>query len=80
MAVWEVLPGGRVKRFRNRPARHACGRRRKGRPGVGYGLCYAGSLRPARAARRFLAAQLRRAGLDRAALEDLALLVPPGRG
>lgn len=40
MAVWIVIPGGRITRFRNRPTLHSCRRKRHGRPAVGLGLCY----------------------------------------
>jgi hypothetical protein len=74
MAVWEILPGGRIKRFQNRQVRHDCSKRRRGRPAVGKGLCY--RLNVARAQRRYLEAQLRQVGYDESSLEDFVLVIP----
>jgi hypothetical protein len=67
MAVWEILPGGRMKRFRNRQVRHWCSKRRCGRPAVGNGPCY--RVNKARAQRRYLDTQLRLGAIDGIALE-----------
>lgn len=40
MANFDELPGGRLKKFRNRQRRCNCGKRRKGRPRTGYGVCH----------------------------------------
>jgi hypothetical protein len=61
MRAWIVLPGGRLKRFRNRRTRHNCGKRRKSRPRVGYGLCHGREESGSRVERR-----LRRADLQKA--------------
>jgi hypothetical protein len=74
MAIWEVLPGGRIKRFQNRQVRHHCSKRQRGQPAVGRGLCY--RLNAARAQRHYLEAQLRQLGHDDSSLEDFALVVP----
>lgn len=75
---WVFLHNGRVKRFRNRQTRHDCAKRRRGRPGVGYGMCYLGN--KARAVRRALNVQVRRVGRDWAALEEFTLEAPaPGK-
>jgi len=76
MPDWDVLHGGRVKRFRNRQVRHHCSKRRHGRPAVGRGLCY--RVNQARAIRRALAAQLRAAGHNVELLEEFAFVVPRG--
>jgi hypothetical protein len=41
--VFEILPGNRIKRFRNRQTRCRCGKKRHGRPGVGRGVCHWGT-------------------------------------
>lgn len=73
MAQWIVLPGGRIVRFRNRPVRHHCGRRRRGRPALGYGPCY--PLNGARHIRRASRAALRRAWSEAAELEQIIVPV-----
>jgi hypothetical protein len=77
MALWEVLPGGRIKRFQNRQVRHHCRKRRRGRPAIGKGLCY--RVNVARAQRHYLAAQLRQLSYDASSLDDFALVVPSSR-
>ena len=74
MAVWEVLPGGRIKRFQNRQVRHHCSKRQGGRPAIGKGLCY--RVNVARAQRHYLEAQIRQLGYDESSLEEFALVVP----
>jgi hypothetical protein len=74
MAVWEVLPGGRIKRFQNRQVRHHCSKRQRGRPAIGKGLCY--RVNVARAQRHHLDAQVRQLGYDESSLEDFALVTP----
>ena len=76
--VWLALPGGRLKRFKDRQARHDCRKRRHGRPALGVGICY--PVNEARRVRRFLTAQLRRAVRAAPDLEDIALVVPPRHG
>lgn len=46
-----LLPGGRVKRFRNRQARCNCSKKTPGRPGLTRGICHGAGRRPARALR-----------------------------
>ena len=73
--VWVVVPGGRTKRFRNRQARCGCSKRRKGRPALGRGICH--PINEARAARRRMDAQLRRAVRAWGSVEEFGLQVPP---
>jgi len=74
MATWEILPGGRIKRFRNRRVRHHCGKRKHSLPAIGRGVCY--RVNKVRVIRRALGAQLRAAGHDREELEEFAFAVP----
>lgn len=69
---FEILPGGRVKRFRNRQTRCNCAKRQKGRPCTGYGVCHAFAKSRPRAARRI--AHLIEREILCAARADLALL------
>jgi hypothetical protein len=77
MSVWIVLPGGNCKRFQNRQTRHHCGKRRKGRPRVGYGLCCGHDECPGRVERRFLKTQLRKAERSELGLEEIGCVAPP---
>lgn len=60
MAKFDFLHNGRVKKFRNRQPRCPhCGKRRKGRPAVGYGTCWGWSQSPVRRLRRAHKLQIR---------------------
>ena len=64
MATFFRLPGGRLKRFRRRHTYHPCGKRRRGRPAVGYGACHGWEPSLNRRCRREAKAELRRAWAD----------------
>ena len=76
MAVWVELPGGRLKRFRNRPTRCPCAKRRKGRPRVGYGLCTGDCEARPRVWRRCFRAELRGAERDERRWEGVGRFAP----
>jgi hypothetical protein len=72
---FDILPGGKIKQFRNRPARCSCSKKTPGRPGVTRGICHGVGRRASRnfrlAERRDLQ-RLRSGGFSVADLEDLA--------
>jgi hypothetical protein len=80
MAVWSVLPGGRVKRFQNRQTRCRCGKSRKGRPRVGYGMCHGHEEAQSRTARRQFRAELLGVERDQSRWETIRCSAPHVEG
>jgi len=77
MAVWIVRPGGRPVRFRNQHTSHPCGKKRHGRPALGYGACY--TVNVARRIRRTMNTALRRALRERVDPSYHEVALPDGR-
>lgn len=49
---FDVLPGGRLKQFRNRQGRCSCNKKTPGRPGLVRGVCHGYGRRASRVVRR----------------------------
>lgn len=56
---FDVLPGGRIKAFRNRQPRCSCSKKTPGRPGLTRGICHGIGRRRARRERTALSQALR---------------------